>query len=133
MATYIQVNESNIITGVFHKNARVDNYASDPSYIEITQDQYNELVTRQSVEDVKQYIDGVISDAPATVASEDDLREIIRRQRNKLLAASDWTQANDSPLSASKRTEWATYRQALRDLPANTTDPANPTWPTKPS
>ena len=27
---------------------------------------------------------------------------------------------------------WKTYRQALRDLPANTKDPANPTWPTKP-
>ena len=29
--------------------------------------------------------------------------------------------------------EWKTYRQSLRDLPANTSDPANPTWPTKPS
>ena len=28
---------------------------------------------------------------------------------------------------------WKTYRQALRDLPANTSDPSNPTWPTKPS
>ena len=28
---------------------------------------------------------------------------------------------------------WKTYRQALRDLPSNTSDPANPTWPTKPS
>ena len=27
---------------------------------------------------------------------------------------------------------WKTYRQALRDLPANTSDPINPTWPTKP-
>jgi len=29
-------------------------------------------------------------------------------------------------------TEMAAYRQALRDLPANTTDPANPVWPVKP-
>ena len=28
---------------------------------------------------------------------------------------------------------WKTYRQQLRDLPANTSDPTNPTWPTKPS
>jgi len=27
---------------------------------------------------------------------------------------------------------WMDYRQALRDLPANTTDPANPDWPVKP-
>ena len=46
-----------------------------------------------------------------------ELREI----RNKLLSGSDWTQAADSPLSNSKKTEWATYRQALRDLPAGNT------------
>ena len=28
---------------------------------------------------------------------------------------------------------WKTYRKNLRDLPANTADPANPTWPTKPT
>ena len=54
--------------------------------------------------------------------------------RNIKLAESDWTQsATDSTLSSDKKTEWATYRQALRDLPANTTDFSNPTWPTKPS
>lgn len=52
--------------------------------------------------------------------------------RNGLLSDSDWTQVPDSPLDNTKKQEWATYRQALRDLPANTTDPANPTWPTKP-
>ena len=58
----------------------------------------------------------------------------LRDSRDKKLAESDWTQsATDSTLSSSKKTEWATYRQALRDLPANTTDIANPPWPTKPS
>jgi len=58
----------------------------------------------------------------------------LRETRNQKLAESDWTQsATDSTLSSSKKTEWATYRQALRDLPANTTDLANPPWPTKPS
>ena len=36
--------------------------------------------------------------------------------RNRKLKNSDWTQANDSPLSDTKKAEWATYRQALRDL-----------------
>jgi len=36
--------------------------------------------------------------------------------RDKLLAASDWTQLGDAPLSASLKAEWVTYRQALRDL-----------------
>lgn len=58
---------------------------------------------------------------------------IFRGGRDELLKASDWTQAADSPLSDAKKAEWATYRQQLRDLPANTTDPANPTWPTPPS
>jgi len=58
---------------------------------------------------------------------------ILRGERNALLAASDWTQAVDAPLTDAKKTEWATYRTALRSLPDNTTDPANPTWPSKPS
>lgn len=59
----------------------------------------------------------------------DDLRAL----RAVKLKSSDWTQAADSPLSDAKKAEWATYRQQLRDLPANTSDPANPTWPTPPS
>lgn len=43
----------------------------------------------------------------------------LRLIRNRLLAQCDWTQAADSPLSDSKKAEWATYRQALRDLPAS--------------
>ena len=69
-----------------------------------------------------------------------------RAKRDRLLEASDWTQMPDSPLSDSKKAEWATYRQELRDLPgkwpANVdmtkTDPMVDTdvvwsWPTKPS
>ena len=57
----------------------------------------------------------------------------LRIKRTKKLLDSDWTQGNDTPLGSSKKTEWATYRQALRDLPANTSDPKNPTWPSEPS
>ena len=39
----------------------------------------------------------------------------------------------DRGLSDEKKAEWVTYRQTLRDLPANTSDPENPTWPTQPS
>lgn len=38
----------------------------------------------------------------------------MRSQRDRLLADSDWTQVLDAPVD---RTAWATYRQALRDLP----------------
>jgi hypothetical protein len=39
-----------------------------------------------------------------------------RETRNKLLADSDWTQMNDSPLSNEDKTAWSTYRQELRDV-----------------
>ena len=53
----------------------------------------------------------------------------LRETRTKLLADSDWMANSDVTMSDA----WRTYRQALRDLPANTSDPANPVWPTKPS
>tara|TARA_R110002012_G_scaffold92472_1_gene224549 strand:- start:763 stop:1083 length:321 start_codon:yes stop_codon:yes gene_type:complete len=52
----------------------------------------------------------------------------LRTKRNQLIAETDYLALSDATLSADMRT----YRQALRDLPANTSDPANPTWPTKP-
>ena len=57
----------------------------------------------------------------------------LRSERDSLLLSSDFTQLGDIGLSDSKKAEWVTYRKALRDLPANTSDPANPNWPTKPS
>ena len=85
--------------------------------------------------------------------------EVLRSRRDMLLAESDWTQFNDSPLTDSKKTEWASYRQKLRDLPKDNPSPKyqlvkdpfpedhlkygtevedvdslpNITWPTKPS
>ncbi len=68
------------------------------------------------------------------VATETNQLNIMRQRqkRNTLLAASDWTQANDSPLAAEKKVEWATYRTALRDLPSNKSWP-DVTFPTEPS
>lgn len=56
------------------------------------------------------------------------LMEGVRFQRNQLLAETDYLALSDSTLTDEMRT----YRQTLRDLPANTADPANPVWPTKP-
>ena len=54
----------------------------------------------------------------------------LKNHRNILLQSSDWTQVPDAPVD---QAAWAIYRQALRDLPSNTTDPRNPTWPTPPA
>ena len=43
----------------------------------------------------------------------------VRHHRDMLLMESDWTQMPDSPLSDSKKAEWATYRQKLRDITIN--------------
>lgn len=53
----------------------------------------------------------------------------LRSDRNKRLSNCDWTQVSDSPVDKSA---WSVYRQALRDLPQNTPDPYNVTWPLKP-
>ena len=55
-------------------------------------------------------VDGVVTEYVA------DFFPLIRNKRNELLKESDWTQVNDCPLSDSKKAEWATYRQELRDL-----------------
>jgi len=58
----------------------------------------------------------------------------LREQRDKKLAACDWTvTVSDRPMSDEKKAEWVVYRQALRDLPSTVTDPTNVTWPTPPS
>ena len=65
-----------------------------------------------------------------------DWKKSLRTQRNVLLAESDWTQMSDSPLTDSKKAEWATYRQTLRDLPAQygaSDTMADVTFPTEPS
>lgn len=46
---------------------------------------------------------------------------MLRLERDRRLVTSDWTQTADSPLSDSKKAEWAAYRTALRDLPATAT------------
>ena len=61
---------------------------------------------------------------------EKDTWEQMRHYRNELLKLSDWTQGVDVPDAI--KNPWATYRQDLRDLPANTADPSKPNWPSKP-
>jgi hypothetical protein len=74
------------------------------------------------------YVDGEVVAYVAPELTMDDLR--IRR--NTMLTSSDWSQGNDSPLSDGAKTEWATYRQELRDLPSTSTDPNAVVWPDEP-
>ena len=78
--------------------------------------------TKPTDEEIQTEVDRLIADLPW---------EELRNNRSRLLAETDWTQGADVPLGI--KTTYQSYRQALRDLPANTSDPANPVWPTKPS
>ena len=62
------------------------------------------------------------ADSVATSATQ------IRAQRDELLAASD-----SMALADRITADWATYRQALRDVPAQAGFPTSVTWPVEPS
>ena len=58
----------------------------------------------------------------------------LRTKRNTLLEQTDKYIVADYPhATPEKKQEWLDYRQALRDLPNVTEDPANPVWPTAPT
>jgi hypothetical protein len=60
----------------------------------------------------------------------DHALKTLREERNLRLAASDYPPLSERP--DADQAAWRNYRQALRDLPENTTDPFNPIWPKKP-
>lgn len=69
----------------------------------------------------------------AAVAGEYDAApDLLRAIRATLMDSTDWTQAADSPLSESQRAAWATYRQALRDLPQQYSGDGPIPWPVAP-
>ena len=73
-------------------------------------------------------LDQSLVDAAAAELVTENAWNDLRTKRTQLLTETDYLALSDATLSEDMRT----YRQALRDLPANTSDPANPTWPTKP-
>ena len=82
-------------------------------------------------------IDQTLVDAAAAELEVEAQWKELRQKRNRLLAETDWVSmkaldASIDGLGIQLPQVWMDYRQALRDLPANTTDPANPDWPVKP-
>ena len=77
----------------------------------------------------------------ADLQAEEPFR-LLRIERNKLIAETDWTQLKDIDLDIIRERDWKNYRQALRDLPSKSTpkldvngelDMTSVTWPDKPS
>lgn len=84
----------------------------------------------------------ISQDPPVIIDSTDNVfikspKQTCREKRNGLLKSCDWTVGVDSPYNDSKKAEWVTYRQALRDM-VNGIDEdlataEGVTWPTPPS
>jgi hypothetical protein len=114
-AAFIEANSLKVVTYSKPYNSETEKLTPVPPYLE------NGEVFAVVVEQLTQEeIQGINNFKAAN----------IRNQRNKLLAACDWTQLADS--TADKPT-WATYRQALRDVPSQENFPNSVTWPTPPS
>ena len=102
--------------------------------VEITEDLHASLLDGERAgRRITSDADGKPMLADPLPLSADALWALLRRQRDALLKASDKTQIPDYPLSADAKAAWATYRQALRDLPSHTEDPASPVWPSPPA
>ena len=101
------------------------------------QDSYDSLEWLDSTtKPTKAQLDSYLS----TVETEEMV--VFRQMRNQKLSESDWTRMDDCGISTSKKAEWATYRQELRDITKTVTpvfitrgiiDESKFSWPTKPS
>ena len=128
-------------TYTFHEDGSCTVVSSDGT-LQINLPNYNPAtqIRWQGEQDVKDFVNKhpnpknlwlTIADLPTA----DELSAITakdkRIKRNQLLADSDWTQMNDSPLTDEAKTSWATYRQSLRDITADESWP-DVTFPATP-
>jgi hypothetical protein len=96
--------------------------------------EYNTVTHSIVSGDIEQTIDGdwqkgwVLHALP-----EEDLAKTAREERQRLLAACDFTQLPDTARDDAEREEWAVYRQALRDITEQEGFPNTITWPVTPT
>lgn len=96
----------------------------DPKVVDISRDDYGNVVVQLNEEKKNKVKEDVLQSSLIQ----------FRIKRDALLQKCDWVVSiSDSPLPQEKIDEWKVYRQALRDLPANTEDPENPVWPVQPA
>ena len=75
----------------------------------------------------------IVSELDPEVAAEKAEAQwaVVRAERNKLIASTDWTQLPDAALTNVQTANWGSYRQALRDITTQS-DPFNINWPVSP-
>jgi|TARA_R100000455_G_C6232398_1_gene93638 hypothetical protein len=119
MAKYCKI-ESGIVVNMIEADA---DFASEHSLVAAA-----ENAEIGGTYDGSSFVRKVVTDDRTTEQKTADARDA----RNGSLKYCDWTVGADSPLSDSKKAEWRTYRQALRDIPSQSDFPDNITWPTMP-
>ena len=119
MAKYCKIQDG-VVVNIIEADA---DFASEHSLIAVS-----ENAEIGGAYDGSSFTRKVVTDDRTTEQKIEDARE----ERDGALKSCDWTVMPDSPLSESKKTEWQTYRQALRDIPAQSGFPNNITWPTIP-
>lgn len=97
--------------------------------------------TKNVTEDTPEKVDGTFSQKWAiSDASQEEIDTRIsqkwveiRKERNRQLSASDWTQISDNNLSLEEKTAWQVYRQSLRDITATEESPFDVVFPAEPT
>lgn len=100
----------------------------------------HDALTHKVKEDKPVLVDGVWTQQWSVVPlSEEEIGEInqnaaraARAERDRLLAETDWVVIKAYERSEVLPAEWQTYRQALRDVPAQEGFPHHVVWPEKP-
>ena len=123
MKKFAQFNEQGLPTAFYSDDI---NKGIPDDAIEITVAQWREFIENQGC---RKWDGSKVVEYIPPAPTNDELLVGIRTKRNALLAKCDWTQLIDTPTNSE---EWATYRQLLRDFPAEC-DPVDPVWPEVPA
>lgn len=124
--------------GDFYEDKRVFLVPSDADHIQLIEETYYDYDTGGFLARSQQPGEFFVwKVTKAWEVDEDSLLAALRQARDIKLYLCDWTQGADSTLTDEKIAEWATYRAALRDVPANLPEEfetlAGFNWPTQPS
>jgi hypothetical protein len=118
----------NSLDSVYIANGHYPLIDDTPEYDPSLQTISNELVIDETNKVVNRVYTVTNMTPEELIVVENNLLANLRDQRDRLLAETDFYALSDVTMTA----DMTTYRQALRDLPANTADVFNPVYPTKP-
>jgi hypothetical protein len=113
-----------------------DAFLAEHGYAKVNLWKPHDPATQRLMSTAPYFEDGWVYTVAVVDKTQDDLAQeemaqaaAVRAERNQRLAACDWTQLADAPVSSF---QWANYRQALRDVPSQVGFPWTVVWPTPP-